>query len=87
MVTVLGPTSVALTADAAHHELSAVHGALDDDFRPGTSLELITGIRRQMMATLERLIGSTASGPPFWVRVAFVRYVRTKVALTHSFPG
>ena len=61
VVTVLGPTSAALPADAAHHEISAVHGKLDEGFRPGTSLELITAIRRQMMATLERLIGSTAS--------------------------
>jgi magnesium transporter len=59
VVTVLGPTSAALSSDAAHHEISAVHGKLNEGFRPGTSLELITAIRRQMMVTLERLIGST----------------------------
>ena len=38
-----------------------MHRKVDEGFRPGTSLELITAIRREMMATLERLIGSTAS--------------------------
>jgi Mg2+ and Co2+ transporter CorA len=62
LVTVLGPTSAALNIDSARHELGAVHRRLDDDgFRPATSLELITAIRREMMGTLERLIGTTAS--------------------------
>ena len=61
VVTVLGPTSAALHGDAARHELGAVHRRLDDGFRPVTSLELITAIRREIMATLEHLIGETAS--------------------------
>ena len=61
VVTVLGPTSASLPGNAARHELGAVHRRLDEGFRPGSSLELIAAIRRQMMGTLERLIGATAS--------------------------
>lgn len=62
VVTVLGPTSTALQRAAARNELTAVHRRLDDHgFRPSTSLELITAIRREMMGTLELLIGSAAS--------------------------
>jgi Mg2+ and Co2+ transporter CorA len=61
VVTVLGPTSASLHTDAARRELGAVHRRLDDDFRPRTSLDLITAIRRQMMGTLEQLIGSAAA--------------------------
>jgi len=61
VITVLGPTSTALHAEDARHELGAVHRRLDEGFRPTTSLELITAIRREMMATLEALIGATAS--------------------------
>jgi magnesium transporter len=61
VATVLGPTSSALPRDAARHELDAVHQRLDDGFRPTTSLELITAIRREMMGTLEQLIGSAAA--------------------------
>ena len=61
VVTVLGPTSSALPPDAARRELDAVHRRLDDGFRPISSLELITAIRREMMGTLEHLIGSAAA--------------------------
>jgi Mg2+ and Co2+ transporters len=61
VVTILGPTSTALHADAARRELAHVHRRLDDHgFRPRTSLELITAIRREMMNTLELLIGAAA---------------------------
>lgn len=61
VVTILGPTSTALHAEAARRELSAVHRRLDDHgFRPTTSLELITALRREMVGTLESLIGSAA---------------------------
>ena len=61
VVTVLGPTSSALPRDAARRELDAVHRRLDGGgFRPTSSLELITAIRREMMDTLERLIGGAA---------------------------
>jgi magnesium transporter len=61
VVTVLGPTSSALPRDAARRELDAVQRRLDDGFHPTSSLELITAIRREMMGTLEQLIGSAAA--------------------------
>lgn len=61
VVTILGPTSAALPADAAHRELAAVHRRMDEHgFRPGTSLDLITAVRREMMSTLEMLVGVAA---------------------------
>jgi magnesium transporter len=61
VVTVLGPTSTALPDTAARTEIWAVQERLDGDgFRPTTSLQLITAIRRAMMATLETLIGEAA---------------------------
>ena len=62
VITVLGPTSTALPRDAARRELDAVHRRLDGGhFRPTNSLELITAIRREMMGTLEHLIGDAAA--------------------------
>ena len=62
VITVLGPTSSALPRDAARRELDAVHRRLDGGhFRPTNSLELITAIRREMMGTLEHLIGDAAA--------------------------
>ena len=61
VVTVLGPTSTALPDNAARTELALVQERIDaDGFRPTTSLQLITGIRRAMMATLETLVGEAA---------------------------
>jgi magnesium transporter len=61
VVTVLGPTSSDLPPDAARRELDAVHRRLDGDgFRPTTALDLISAIRREMMGTLEQLIGTAA---------------------------
>ncbi|MGD9526698.1 magnesium transporter CorA family protein [Pseudonocardia sp.] len=60
VVTVLGPTSSALDGPAARRELDAVHRRLDRGFRPTASLELITAIRREMLATLELLVVSAA---------------------------
>ena len=62
IVTVLGPTSGALSGQAAHHEMEAVRRRMDSDgFCPETPLELITAIRREMMNSMERLIGSLAA--------------------------
>jgi Mg2+ and Co2+ transporter CorA len=62
VVTVLGPTSSALPAEAARRELDAVRKRLQEEsFRPRTSLDLITAIRREMMATIEQLIVAAAA--------------------------
>jgi magnesium transporter len=61
VVTVLGPTSTALPEQAARAEISFVQRRIDTDgFRPTTSLQLITAIRRGMMGTLETLVGEAA---------------------------
>lgn len=62
LVTVLGPTSAALTPAMARHELSAVKDRLDTGtFRPTTALGLISAIRYEMMHTQEELITSSAA--------------------------
>jgi magnesium transporter len=62
VVTVLGPTHAALTAEAAHRELTAVKHLLDSRaIRPTSPLELVTAIRFQMLRAQEELTGSAAS--------------------------
>jgi len=61
LVTVLGPTSSALTVETARRELSTVRERLDTGgFHPTTSLELISAIRYEMMRAQEELITSSA---------------------------
>ena len=61
VVTILGPTSAALPPGAARRMIDVVHERIDAaGFRPSTSLELITAIRRAMMATFESMIGEAA---------------------------
>jgi magnesium transporter len=62
VATVLGPTHAALTAEAAHRELTAVMRLLDTRaIRPTSPLELVTAIRFQMLRAQEELTGSAAS--------------------------
>ena len=61
LVTVLGPTSAALTPATARRELWAVRDRLDSgDLRPTTALDLISAIRYEMMHAQEDLITSSA---------------------------
>jgi len=61
VLTILGPTSAALPPGAARRMIDVVHERIDAaGFRPSTSLELITAIRRAMMATFESMIGEAA---------------------------
>jgi magnesium transporter len=61
VVTVLGPTHTALTAEAARRELTAVKHLLDSRaIRPTSPLELVTAIRFQMLRAQEELTGSAA---------------------------
>jgi len=61
VVTILGPTSAALPPGAARRMIDVVHERIDAaGFRPSASLELITAIRRAMMATFESMIGEAA---------------------------
>ena len=60
--TILGPTSSALPTAEAHREIDAVRRRIDvEGFRPSTSLELVAALRREMIGTLEELIGSAAN--------------------------
>jgi Mg2+ and Co2+ transporter CorA len=62
VVTVLGPTHAALTAEAAHRELTTVGHLLDSRaISPTSPLELVTAIRFQMLRAQEELTGSAAS--------------------------
>jgi magnesium transporter len=62
VVTVLGPTHSALTADAARRELAAVRQRLDaPGFNPSTGLDLVTAIRFQMLHAQEEMIGVAAA--------------------------
>jgi magnesium transporter len=62
VVTVLGPTHAALTAEAAHRELTAVAGRIDtQQFCPTTNIELVTAIRFEMLRAQENLVGSAAA--------------------------
>jgi Mg2+ and Co2+ transporter CorA len=61
LVTVLGPTSSALTAVTARRELSTVRTRLDGgELRPTTALGLISAIRYEMMHAQEQLITTSA---------------------------
>jgi magnesium transporter len=62
LVTVLGPTSSALTAATARRELSIVKDRLDaGELRPANALGLISAIRYEMMHAQEQLITSSAA--------------------------
>jgi len=62
LVTVLGPTSAALTEDTARRELSAVWQRVDaGSLRPETALGLVSAIRYEMMNAQENLITASAA--------------------------
>jgi magnesium transporter len=62
VVTVLGPTHKALTAEAAHRELVAIRERLDTrEFCPASPLDLVHAIRFRMLQAQEELVGAAAS--------------------------
>jgi magnesium transporter len=62
LVTVLGPTSTALTPDTARRELSVVWRRLEaGSLRPETALGLISAVRYEMMTAQEDLITESAA--------------------------
>jgi magnesium transporter len=63
VVTVVGPTHEALTAEAAHRELTAIAERIDAlEVRPASNMDLVTAIRFEMLRAQEELVGSAASG-------------------------
>jgi magnesium transporter len=62
LITVVGPTSTALSPAMARRELSAVKERLDaGNLRPTSALGLISAIRYEMMSAQEELITSSAA--------------------------
>jgi magnesium transporter len=62
LVTVLGPTHAALSAEAARRELHTVRQRLDAAlFHPGSAFEIISALRLEMLHAQEILIASAAS--------------------------
>ena len=63
VVTVLGPTHEALTAEAAHRELTAIARRIDTlEVLPASNLDLVAAIRFELLRAQEELVGSAASG-------------------------
>jgi magnesium transporter len=62
LVSVLGPTSLALTPEVARQELIAVRKRLDGgQLRPASSFELVSAIRAETMRAQEELIAESSS--------------------------
>jgi magnesium transporter len=63
VVTVLGPTHAALTADAARRELASIRERVDaGTFRPASAFEIVSSLRFEMLRAQELMIGTAASG-------------------------
>ncbi|HEY7273260.1 MAG TPA: CorA family divalent cation transporter, partial [Actinoplanes sp.] len=63
VVTVLGPTHAALTADAARRELVSIRERLDaGTFHPASAFEIVSSLRFEMLRAQELMIGAAASG-------------------------
>jgi Mg2+ and Co2+ transporter CorA len=63
VVTILGPTHAALTAEAARRELISVRQRLDSGtFHPASAFEIVSSLRFEMLRAQELMIGAAASG-------------------------
>jgi magnesium transporter len=63
VVTVLGPTHTALSADAARRELVSVRDQLDaGTLHPASAFEIVSALRFEMLRAQEYMIGTAASG-------------------------
>ena len=62
LITVMGPTSTALTHEAVYRDLTTVRERLDSGgLRPTSAFELVTAIRLQMLRTQESLVTEAAA--------------------------
>jgi magnesium transporter len=62
LITVMGPTSKALTPEAVHRDLMLIRERLGSGgFRPTSAFELVTAIRLQMLRTQESLVTEAAA--------------------------
>ena len=63
VVTVLGPTHTALSAEAARRELVSVRDRLDaGTLRPASAFEIVSALGFEMLRAQEYMIGTAASG-------------------------
>ena len=61
LISVMGPTSKALTADAVYQDLTVIRERLrSGGLRPGSAFELVTAIRLQMLRTQQSLVTEAA---------------------------
>jgi magnesium transporter len=61
LVTVMGPTSAALTPDAVHRDIAVVRDRLAArQLRPASAFELVAAIRLQMLRSQEALVAEAA---------------------------
>jgi magnesium transporter len=62
LITVMGPTSKALTPEAVHRDLMLIRERLrSGGFHPTSAFELVTAIRLQMLRTQESLVTEAAA--------------------------
>jgi magnesium transporter len=62
LITVMGPTSKALTPDAVYRDLTLIRERLGSGgLRPASAFELVTAIRLQMLRTQESLVTEAAA--------------------------
>lgn len=87
LVTVMGPTSAALTPEAVHHDLTLVRNRLDArELRPGSAFELVTAIRLQMLRSQEAIVGEAAArAAELEKRVISVDPVKAEAVLSDLF--
>jgi magnesium transporter len=62
LITVMGPTSEALTSEAVHGDLATIRRRIDTrELRPSSAFELVTAIRLQMLRSQEALVADVAA--------------------------
>ena len=62
LITVMGPTSAALTPDAVRRDLTLIRNRLtSQELRPTSAFELVAAIRLQMLRTQEELVADAAA--------------------------
>jgi magnesium transporter len=62
LITVMGPTSEALTPDAVHGDLAAIRRRIEArELRPSSAFDLVTAIRLQMLRSQEALVADVAA--------------------------
>lgn len=87
LITVMGPTSAALTPEAVHQDLTLVRHRLDAcELRPTSAFDLVTAIRMQMLRSQESLLaGAAAHAAALEKSVMGIDPVKAESVLTELF--